>query len=233
MKRRPSKVTVGRCTFVSYSGQVSSSQRQPAVRVPKGLDLTARVVFIKDLPDQSRGPIAHSKHYRTDRHFNLNIEIEVSGSKVVVLPSHLHLYREHGRGGEAIRGYEPGWIGCLDLNVDNEPDGFKCDECLECNGNLGRSGPLTAGDTNKAVGIAVREAMAKHGFDISIKYHDYVNKPELYSGPLSLFTMRVPLANVLGEATGRHGGIPLIGEKKRICCPVHGERVQKELEPAF
>jgi hypothetical protein len=175
----------------------------------------------KRLVEKALGPYENGGLFRMDEWFDL--ELQVNGK---VLPSVLHLWRMEGKGGKSVDNFEPGWSASLNMNCTDWAKVQGVGECLKCNGNRGRSGPLTAGDTNRAVGPVIQATMGELGYEITTKYHDYVKRPDLYVSCLALFYMHVDAWRWLSDITkGR-----LIGVRTQIDCPVHGVIVQDELE---
>jgi hypothetical protein len=207
--RKPkNSVTVGRVTFVNRSGTAKLGNPPLAVSIVGG------VAGITTIPEKNQGPYQYSDNWRTDKYFRLDLDINGT-----VLPAELHLYRVHTEKDRDVKGWGSGWIASIDINTSvGKRYGT---DCLKCNGNHGRSGPVTDGETNLSVGPVIQSAMKSLGYEITGQYAGF--------GIFSTFQMRVEVLSDLGHKSGRNR---MVGFKKRIVCPIHGQHDQTEWEAA-
>lgn len=114
------------------------------------------------------------------------------------------------------------WRATIEVNSDSKE---RINDCIECCGNRGRSGPHTSGDTALVLGQKILPLIEAKGYELVKEKTSYT------PGGWWLFTMRLDEA---GEADYKPSRRRFYVEHHRqVCCPVHGKRKQVEVEPAF
>lgn len=89
-------------------------------------------------------------------------------------------------------------------------------DCIECNGNDGRSGPLTSGETAIAFAKVVFVHLKELGFQLRLS--------DWNAGGWFLFSVRVN--RLSSERTNRKTRFMYHVDADTIVCPIHGQHVQ-------
>lgn len=168
------------------------------------------------------GPYENSEnHIRT--HIQFDVALQINGK---TFNSKLELQKHEDSKGQPLEGWSKGWMAYIEVNTDVPSDYDH--SCEICSGNWGVSTAETSGLTAQTIANALFPDMERMGYPIDTQYG--------HARGFHLFTMR-------GEKVSKaHVSLPTRKTKTPrfyaenityLRCPVHGDRVKRDLEPAF